>query len=87
MEPVPFSPRTINYVQGVIPTAVYGAYRTINTLASVSHCRICVLSYKNMAHVLSDALCFVVCTSEYVTMSATQYVAARLTKAAAYLQT
>jgi len=52
------SPRTINYVQGVIPMAVYGAHRTINTLASVSLCRIHVLSCKNMALVLSDAQMF-----------------------------
>jgi len=38
--------------------AVYGAHRTVNTLASVSHCRICVLSCKNMALVLSDAQMF-----------------------------
>jgi len=67
--------------------AVYGVHRTIIILAPVSHCRNCVFSCKNMAHALSDALCFVVCTSEYVIMSETQYVAARLTKATPYLRT
>jgi len=40
-----------------------------------------------MAHVISDTLCFLFCTSEYVNMSETQYVTARLTKAAAYPRT